>query len=171
MLKAFFPHKPELKSPREIGLMREAGKLLAEALRLCRSMAKPGVKTIEIDHAVEALFASRGALPLFKGYQGRVPFPASTCISINEQVVHGIPGQRVIREGDLVKLDTACKLNGWCADAATTVMVGNVTPEKRRLVELAEQVLQTAAVEMSRRRWWSEVAGIMQKMVESAGFS
>src|SRR5436305_192329 len=104
MLRAFFSNKPELKSAREMGLMREAGKLVAEAHRLCRSMVKPGVKTIEIDQAVEALFHRHGAIPLFKGYPGqKVPFPASTCISLNEQVVHGIPGQRLIREGDLVK--------------------------------------------------------------------
>jgi methionyl aminopeptidase len=171
VLRSFFPQRPELKSPREIGLMREAGKLVAEALRLCRSMARPGTRTIEIDQAVEALFRSRNATPLFKGYQGRVPFPASTCISINEQVVHGIPGQRVIREGDLVKIDTACKLNGWCADAAVTIPVGQVTPEKRRLLAVAEEVLRTAMVEMGRRRWWSEVAGLMQRVAESAGYS
>jgi methionyl aminopeptidase len=160
-----------LKSPREIGLMREAGKLVAEALRLCRSMAQPGTRTIEIDQAVEALFRSRGATPLFKGYPGRVPFPASTCISINQQVVHGIPGPRAIAEGDLLKIDTACKLNGWCADAAVTLMVGQVSPEKRRLVDVADQVLQAAMVEMGRRRWWSEVAGVMQRVAESAGYS
>jgi methionyl aminopeptidase len=171
VLKSLFPQKPELKSSREIGLMREAGKIVAEALRLCRSMAKPGTRTIEIDQAVEALFASYGATPLFKGYGGRVPFPAVTCISINEEVVHGIPGNRTIREGDLLKIDTACKLNGWCADAAVTLMIGEVSPEKRRLLEVAEQVLKTAMIDMGRRRWWSEVAGQMQRMVEQAGFS
>jgi methionyl aminopeptidase len=170
VLRSLFQQKPELKSPREIALMREAGKLVAEALRLCRSMARPGTKTIEIDRAVEDLYDSRGAQPLFKGYPGRVPFPAVTCISVNEQVVHGIPGQRVIQEGDLVKIDTACKLNGWCADAAVTLMIGNVTPEKRRLVEVGEQVLRTAMVEMGRRRWWSEVATQMQRVAESAGY-
>jgi methionyl aminopeptidase len=172
VLRSFFPQKPELKSPREIGLMREAGKLVAEALRLCRAMAKPGLRTLDIDQAVEALFRSRNANPLFKGYPGaKVPFPASTCISVNEQVVHGIPGQRVIREGDLLKIDTACKLNGWCADAAVTLPIGEVTQEKKRLLEVAQQVLRTAMVEMGRRRWWSEVAGIMQRVAESAGFS
>jgi methionyl aminopeptidase len=171
VLRSIFPQKPELKSPREIGLMREAGKLVAEALRLCRSMAKPGTRTLDIDQAVEALFRSRQATPLFKGYQGRVPFPASTCISLNEQVVHGIPGQRQIKEGDLLKIDTACKLNGWCADAAVTLMIGQVSPEKRRLVEVSEQVLRTAMVEMTRRKWWSEVAGMMQRVAEQAGYS
>src|SRR5439155_12636021 len=122
----FFQRPPELKSMREIGLMREAGKIVARALAICRALAKPGVRTLEIDQAVEALYSQHGAQPLFKGYPGRVPFPAVTCISINEQVVHGIPGQRVIKEGDLVKIDTACKLNGWCADAAGTIVVGDV---------------------------------------------
>ena len=172
MLKSYVTQKPELKSPREIGLMRQAGLLVAEALRLCRAMVKPGVKTVEIDRAVEDLFASRGAQPLFKGYPGaKVPFPAVTCISLNEQVVHGIPGQRVIQEGDLVKIDTACKLNGWCADAAITIPVGTVSPAKQRLVSVGEEALRLAMVEMSRRRRWSEVAHAMQRMVESAGYS
>jgi methionyl aminopeptidase len=171
VLRSLFPQKPELKSAREIALMREAGKLVAEALRLCRALAKPGVRTVEVDRAVEELFKSRGAQPLFKGYPGRVPFPAVTCLSINEQVVHGIPGGRTLREGDLFKIDTACKLNGWCADAAVTLPIGTVSAEKRRLLEVAEQVLRTAMVEMGRRRWWSEVAGQMQRVAESAGFS
>jgi methionyl aminopeptidase len=171
VLRQFFNRAAELKSPREIGLMREAGKVVAEALRLCRAMAQPGVRTIEIDRAVEALYASRGAIPLFKGYPGRVPFPAVTCLSINEQVVHGIPGQRALRDGDLFKVDTACKLNGWCADAAVTIIVGDVRPEWRRLVATAEAVLATAILEMGRRRKWSEVAAIMQQRAQSAGYS
>jgi methionyl aminopeptidase len=171
VLRSLFSNKPEIKSAREIGLMREAGKVVAEALRLCREMAKPGVKTVEINQAVEDLYTRHTAVSLFKGYPGKVPFPAVTCISVNEEIVHGIPGQRVIREGDLLKIDTACKLNGWCADAAITLMIGTVSSEKRRLVEVAEKVLHTAMVEMTRRRWWSEVAGIMQRQAESAGFS
>jgi methionyl aminopeptidase len=171
VFKWFSSSAPELKSPREIGLMREAGKLVAQALRLCREMARPGARTVEIDRAVEALFASRGATPLFKGYPGRVPFPAVTCISLNEQVVHGIPGPRVIKDGDLLKIDTACKLNGWCADAAVTIVVGEVRPEWRRLVKVGEDVLEIARVEMGRRKWWSEVAQRMQQHVESNGFS
>lgn len=173
MLRSIFQRSPELKSMREIGLMREAGKLVARALQLCREMAQPGVRTIEIDQAVEALYAQHGAVPLFKGYHGgaKIPFPAVTCISINEQVVHGIPGQRQLQEGDLVKIDTACKLNGWCADAAVTLEIGEVKPEKRRLVRVAEEVLQIAIREMARCRWWSEVAEQMQRHVERAGYS
>src|SRR5438477_7996228 len=142
VLRKLHQQQPELKSRREIALMCDAGKLVAEALHICREMAKPGVRTIEIDRAVENFYAQHNAIPLFKGYPGpKVPFPAVTCISINEQIVHGIPGAREIRDGDLVKIDTACKLNGWCADAALTIMVGDVRPERRRLVEVGEQVL------------------------------
>ena len=171
VLRSLFQRAPELKSVREIGLMRDAGKIVAAALRLCRSMIQPGVRTLDVNEAVEKLYAQHGAHALFKGYPGRVPFPAVTCISLNEQVVHGIPGSRVIREGDLVKVDTACKLNGWCADAAITVIVGEVRPEWRRLVQVAEQVLQIAVTEMGRRKWWSEVALCMQQHAEAAGFS
>jgi methionyl aminopeptidase len=171
MLRALFKNNPELKSSREIGLMREAGKIVAEALRLCRAMAQPGVRTVEIDRAVDALYAKYRAEPLFKGYPGKVPFPASTCISINHEVVHGIPSPRLVKDGDLVKVDTACKLNGWCADAAITIIVGDVRPEWRRLVKIGEQVLNIAKEEMSRRRWWSEVAMRMQQHAESNGFS
>jgi methionyl aminopeptidase len=154
--------------------MREAGKIVAEALRLCRAMAQPGTRTIEIDQAVDALYARYGASPLFKGYPGQVqkaPFPASTCISLNEQVVHGIPGQRIIKEGDLIKIDTACKLNGWCADAAATIVVGEIRPEWRRLIKVANEVLQIAAIEMTRRKWWCEVATRMEQHVKQNGFS
>jgi methionyl aminopeptidase len=174
MLRSFIHNAPELKSPREIALMREAGKIVAEALRLCRAMAKAGTKTLEIDQAVDALYERHGAVPLFKGYPGqnnKVPFPASTCISINEQVVHGIPGQRVIKDGDLIKIDTACKLNGWCADAAVTIPVGELRPEWKRLLKVGEEVLHIAGVELSRRRWWTEVATAMEQHVRRNGFS
>ena len=100
-----------------------------------------------------------------------MPFPAVTCLSVNEQVVHGIPGQRVLKDGDLLKVDTACQLNGWCADRAITIPVGTVRPERLRLVKVAEETLQIAIDELPRRKWWSEVASRMQKHVEQAGFS
>jgi methionyl aminopeptidase len=171
VLRKFLRQAPELKSAREIGLMREAGKIVAQALRLCREMAQPGTKLIDIDRAVDDLFTRHGAIPLFKGYPGRIPFPASTCLSVNEQVVHGIPSPRVLRSGDLLKVDTACKLNGWCADAAVTLPVGEIRPEWQRLVRTAEEVLAIAQEEMGRRRWWTEVAVRMQQHAENAGFS
>ncbi len=108
---------------------------------------------------------------MFKGYPGRVPFPAVTCLSINHEVVHGIPGPRELKNGDLLKVDTACRLNGWCADRAITIPVGTVRPERLRLLKVAEEVLRIAIDEMPRRKWWSEVASRMQKHAESNGFS
>src|SRR5262245_3706340 len=99
MLRPSNYQKPEIKSTRELGLMREAGKLVARALKICFDLAKPGTKTIEIDQAVEHFYASHNAIPLFKGYPGKIPFPAVTCLSLNEEVVHGIPGQRALKDG------------------------------------------------------------------------
>jgi methionyl aminopeptidase len=171
MLRPSNYRPPELKSARELGLMREAGKLVVEALNICREMAKPGTRTIEIDQAVEKFYARHNATPLFKGYPGRVPFPAVTCLSINQEVVHGIPGPRELKDGDLLKVDTACRLNGWCADRAITIPVGTVRPERQRLLKVAQEVLQIAIDDLPRRRWWSEVASKMQKHAESSGFS
>ena len=171
MLRANTNRPPELKSAREIAMMREAGKLVARTLKICRDLARPGTKTIEIDQAVEAFYAKHNAVPLFKGYPGRVPFPAVTCLSINQEVVHGIPGPRELKDGDLLKVDTACRLNGWCADRAITIPVGTVRPERLRLLKVAQEVLQIAIDELPRRRWWSEIASKMQKHAESSGFS
>jgi methionyl aminopeptidase len=162
---------PELKTLRELGMMREAGKLVARALKICRDLAKPGVRTIDIDQAVEKFYYQHRATPLFKGYPGKTPFPAVTCLSLNEQVVHGIPGNRVLKEGDLLKIDTACRLNGWCADRAITLPIGTVTPEKQRLIKVAEETLQIAIDLLPRRKWWSQVASEMQRHVEKSGFS
>lgn len=171
MLRRANYRPPELKSARELVLMRQAGILVARALKICRDLARPGVKTIEIDQAVEAFYRTHNATPLFKGYPGKVPFPAVTCLSINEEVVHGIPGNRVLKDGDLLKIDTACRLNGWCADRAITVPIGTVRPERLRLLKVAEEVLQIAIEEMPRRKWWSEVASRMQTHAEDNGFS
>ena len=162
---------PELKSARELGLMREAGRVVVGALDICRRMAVPGTRTLDIDQAVERFYAGHNATPLFKGYPGKVPFPAVTCLSINQEVVHGIPGPRVLKDGDLLKVDTACRLNGWCADRAVTFTVGTVRPEVLRMVKVARETLQIAVDELPRRRWWSEVASRMQKHVEQSGFS
>src|SRR5262245_4068917 len=110
--------------------MRAAGAIVAEAHQLARSLITPGVSTAEIDGAIEELFQRRGVIPLFKGFPGEVPFPAVTCISVNAEIVHGIPGPYRLQPGDIVSIDTGCKLNGWCGDAAWTYAVGNVSEEK-----------------------------------------
>lgn len=172
MFRSFSNNAPELKTDREIALMREAGKIVAEAHRIAADMIQPGIKTIDIDRAVEEHFQTHQAISLFKGYKGshRVPYPAVTCISINEQVVHGIPSARALKEGELVKIDTACKLNGWCADAAVTHSVGEMRPASQRMLNVAWEALAIAIEEIGRRKWWSEVAGLMERHVAKAGF-
>lgn len=170
MLRRSTQRVPELKSERELALMRDAGKVVSRALTLCRAAAVVGATTGALNALVEGHYAACGAYPLFKGYPGRTPYPAGTCISVNEQVVHGIPGGRTLKDGDIVSIDTACRLEGWCADATITVAIGTVRPERLRLVRVAEEVLLIPIREMTRKRWWSEVAGLMQKHAESAGF-
>lgn len=151
--------------------MREAGRLVAQAHRLVRDMIKPGVTTGEIDRTVEELFEKRGATPLFKGVPGKVPFPAVCCISVNEQVVHGIPGNRKLVEGDIVKVDTGCRLDGWCGDSAWSYAVGEIDEVKQKLMQVGEENLLLAIRELRHCKKWSDVAEKMEQAVKDAGFS
>lgn len=160
-----------LRSPREIAQMRKAGLLVWHAHQRASALVRPGITTGEIDAAVEKFFEEQNAIPLFKGVPGKVPFPAVTCISVNDEVVHGIPGKRVLREGDVVSIDTGCKFEGWCGDSAITHPVGNVDPEVRRLLEVTKGVLDLAINLMGKRSRWSEVAAEMGTYVRDAGFS
>lgn len=160
-----------LRSAREINQMRKAGLLVWEAHRLAASMVRPGVTTAEIDAAVERYFQEHNAMPLFKGVPGHVPFPAVTCISINEEVVHGIPSERELEEGSIVSIDTGCKLNGWCGDAAATHPVGGVGDNVRRLLDVTRKVLELAIELMGKRSRWSQVAAEMEAYVKSNKFS
>jgi methionyl aminopeptidase len=151
--------------------MRKAGLLVWQAHQLATPMVKPGVTTGEIDAAIETFFVKQGAIPLFKGVPGNVPFPAVTCISVNDEVVHGIPGKRVLREGDIVSIDTGCKFEGWCGDAAITHPVGKVTPDVQRLLDVTRGVLMLAIELVGKKSKWSEVAAEMGKYVRDAGFA
>jgi len=160
-----------LKSRREIDRMREAGRVVAEALAQAARLVEPGVCTRQIDALIEATFQQAGAEPLFKGVPGKVPFPAASCISVNEEVVHGIPGDRILRAGDLVSIDTGCRLAGWCTDSAWTFPVGPVDEPRRRLLATGRGVLELAIAEFGRKRRWSEVAARMAEEVRRSGFS
>jgi methionyl aminopeptidase len=160
-----------LRSPREIALMRKAGLLVWEAHQLAATMVRPGVTTGEIDGELERFFQRHNAVPLFKGVPGRVPFPAVTCMSVNEEVVHGIPGPRKLAEGDILSLDTGCKLDGWCGDAAVTHAVGRVAPEVQRLLDVTKGVLDLAIERMGKCKLWSEVAAEMGGYVKTRGFT
>ena len=145
-----------LKSPREIALMREAGRIVAAAMRMCRDLVKPGISTLEIDREVEALFREHGARPAFKGYRG---FPATVCVSINEEVVHGIPAaHRRLAEGDLVGLDLGAIVDGYYADAAFTLPVGEISDEARRLLNVTREALELAIAEARPRRRLGDVS-------------
>ncbi len=155
-----------LRSEREIEKMREAGLLVWKAHELAALMVVPGVTTAEIDQAVERFFIEQNALALFKGVPGKVPFPAVTCISINEEVVHGIPGPRKLVEGDIVSIDTGCKLGGWCGDAAVTRPVGQIAPDVQRLLDVTRGVLNLAIELMAVKSRWHEVALEMERYVK-----
>jgi methionyl aminopeptidase len=162
-----------LKSPREIALMREAGRVVARALAEVRRIATPGVTTAEMNDVVAAIFREHEATPLFLGYpssvKGKPPFPAVICASINEQVVHGIPNRRPLREGDVVSIDTGCRVNGWCGDAAVTLAIGTPRPEIQKLLDVTSETLALAIRAMGRCQTWLEVASLMERFVKSQG--
>ncbi len=162
--------KIQLKTRGEIEKMRQAGLVLNGAHQLVATLIKPGITTREIDAVVDQFIADAGAQALFKGVQGRVPFPAATCTSVNEEVVHGIPGNRVLEEGDILSIDIGVKLNGWCADAATTYAIGEVSAEKKALLRVTEDVLKLAIRLLSKEKKWSDIAQQMQVFAEEAGY-
>ena len=125
-----------LKSSREIELMRQAGKITAAARALAGAMVAPGVSTREIDRAVHRFIKSQGAAPSFLGYNG---FPASVCISVNDEDIHGNPGSRVLREGDIVSVDVGAFKGGYHGDCAATYPCGKISDEARRLIEVTRQ--------------------------------
>jgi len=151
--------------------MRRAGLAVWQAHQAAAPLVRPGVTTAEIDAAVDAALAAAGAAPLFKGVPGKVPFPAATCISINEAVVHGIPGPRRLREGDVVSIDVGARIAGWCGDAAITYPVGAVDPEHARLLAVTEEALRLALSLLAVKRRWREVAREIEGFVRGVGFS
>jgi methionyl aminopeptidase len=171
--RADSPPVIKLKSPREIDLMREAGRVVAKALDQVRRMAVPGACTAEMNEAVDAIFREHQATPLFLGYpsatKGKHPFPAVICSSVNEQVVHGIPNRRPLREGDILSVDTGCRVNGWCGDAAVTLAIGPVRPEVQKLLDVTSETLNLAIRAMGRCNTWLEVASLMERFVKSQG--
>ncbi len=160
-----------LKSATEIDKMRTAGLYVWHALQIAGSMVRAGVTTAEIDATVERFFKDFNAVPLFKGVPGKVPYPAVTCISVNEEVVHGIPGPRKLVEGDIVSIDTGCKVAGWCGDSARTFSVGKISELKQRLLDATRQSLEVAISEFACSKLWSDVARKMEKVAIDNGFS
>ncbi len=156
------------KTRRELERMRRAGSLLAEVLAEVVARVEPGVTTARLDKVCETAILKRGARPSFKGYRG---FPASLCASVNEEVVHGIPGPRRLKEGDIVSLDFGVCLDGYHADAAVTVAVGEVDEEARRLLETTERALAAGVMECLPGKRVGDISHAIQVVAEAAGFS
>ncbi len=163
-----------LKSTREIELMRAAGRVVSRVLAEMRELARPGVTTAEMNTRAEEMIAQSGGTPLFKGVenpQARFAFPAALCASVNEELVHGIPNDRKLEQGDILSVDCGVQLDGYCGDSATTIPIGKVAPDVDRLLAVTKQALDTAVEQMRPGRCWSEVASKMQTLVEGEGFS
>ena len=159
----------ELKSAREIGLMRRGGHILSEVMDRLRASVKPGMSTLEIDTDVEEFIRARGAVPAFKGYRG---FPATVCISINEEVVHGIPSpSRHVKECDIVGLDLGCIVEGYYADCAFTLALGEVPARVQELLDVTRENLERGITECRPGRRLSDVSHATQSHVERHGFS
>ncbi len=157
-----------IKSSREIEHLRRSNAIVAEVFRALKKAVRPGVMTKELDQMAERIILSKGAIPAFKGYRG---FPATLCISINEEVVHGIPGPRRLKEGDVVSLDVGVNLNGYFGDGAITVPVGEVDPEARRLLEVTERALYIGIEKATVGNRLFDISYAIQTWVESHGFS
>lgn len=160
-----------LKKEKEIAKMRSAGLILWEAHQVAKKLVKAGITTKEIDIAIENYILSKGGKLLFKGVRGVVPFPAAACISVNDEIIHGIPSNRKLEEGDIISIDIGVKIKGWCADAAVTWPVGEISQEKQRLLDVTEDVLRSAIEALAQKGRWSQISRQMEKQVENAGFS
>lgn len=161
-----------LKSSREIEIMRRANVIVAEVLQELKQKVAPGVTTLELDALAEDLTLKKKAIPAFKGYNvaGRV-FPRCLCVSINEEIVHGIPSNRALREGDIVGLDFGVIYSGFYGDSAITVGVGQVSSEAKRLMEVTERALYKGIEQLQEGKRLGALGFAVQQTAESAGYS
>ena len=162
-----------IKTQKEIDFIRESCRIVAETLRLVKSNVRVGVTTNELDRIAEDYIRSNNAIPAFKGYsQGGLPgFPGSICTSINDAVVHGIPGQTKLEEGDIISLDVGVLKNNYYGDAALTVAVGNISDEKKLLLEVTEKSLQLGIEQAKSGNRVHDISAAVQDYVEQNGFS
>jgi methionyl aminopeptidase len=159
-----------IKNPAEIAIMREAGRINATILATVRELLKPGVSTADLDAAAEEVLKKYGAVSPFKGY-GYPPFPNSTTISINEELVHGIPtDKRKLKEGDIVSVDCGTFFEGYVADSAFSGGVGELTPKAKKLLEVTEQSLYIGIAKMRSGNHTGDISEAIQKFVEGHGF-
>jgi methionyl aminopeptidase len=157
-----------LKSEKDLEMLRKSGKILARVLKKLQEFIKPGVSTAEINNLTERLILAENAVPAFKGFKG---FPASICTSVNEEIVHGIPGERRLSEGDIISLDLGINYEGYFSDAAITLVVGRVSPQKKKLVEVAKRALSEGIRQARPENHLSDISYRIQDYVEKNGFS
>ena len=163
-----------IKTPAEIDRMRAAGAVVAKCHEAVRAILRPGVTTGELDGAVWRAMRAAGGSPLFLGFPNPdcdgPPFPGVSCVSVNDEVVHGIGGDRVLEDGDLVSVDVGVRLRGWCGDSGWTYAVGLISDDDARLMEVGRASLAFALRELPRAERWGDIAGPLAKMAEDAGF-
>ncbi len=158
----------KIKNNEEIALMREAGKITAGALELAATLVKPGVSLIHIDSEIHRFITSHGATPSFLHYNG---FPASACISVNDEVIHGIPGKRLLTEGDIVKVDVGACYKGFHGDAARTIFCGEVSEDAKRLERITRESFFEGIKYADPTHRLGDISHAIQEHVENAGFS
>jgi methionyl aminopeptidase len=157
-----------IKSPREIEMMRIAGRIVAETLELMRESIRPGITTKELDTIAEAHIRKSGGIPAFKGYNG---FPASICSSINEQVVHGIPGSTVLNDGDIIGIDIGAVYEGYYGDAARSYGIGHIDDQRKKLLRVTEESFFAGIEYALEGNRLSDISNRIQRHVEANGFS
>lgn len=162
-----------IKSKKEIDYIRESCKILAETLQLLKSNVKAGITTLELDKIAEDYIRSNNALPAFKGYsQGGAPgFPGSICSSVDDEVVHGIPGNRILKNGEIISIDIGVLKNNFYGDAALTVPVGEISSEKKKLIEITEKSLYLGIEQAVSGNRVHDISNAVQTFVEANGFS
>lgn len=156
------------KGEKEISKMRRAGRIVAEALELARKNLRPKLRTIDLDIMIENFIVKKGATPAFKGYHG---FPASICASINQEVVHGIPGNKRLTAGDIISIDIGVELEGYYADAAATFAVGRISEQAKNLMKVTELALEAGIAKATIGNRLSDISHAIQEKAEAAGYS
>ena len=157
-----------LKTPREIAMMREGNRILALLFENLTPLVQPGITTAELDKEAELFIRSHNALPAFKGYRG---YPATLCTSINDEVIHGIPGPRTLKAGDIISIDVGTFHDGFYSDAAKTFTVGKVSKKAQRLMDVTEKALHEGISQAVTGNHLYDISAAIQMVVESAGFS
>ena len=165
----------KLKRPKQIEAMREANRLVAETFVQLEKEIRPGARLSDLDKLAEDFLRSRGAQPLYKGYRGNPPshppFPGVICASVNHEICHGLPDQRILRSGDIVGIDIGLVLNGWCGDACVTFPVGAISSEAQRLLVVAKECLRLGIEAAQPGQRLSNIGAAIQTYAESQGYS